>query len=300
MANFGAMVEDLRLLTMGNLTADTLKSLINRAHQQILESFDWTFLLTNTVINSALPKSAGTVTVSQGSPIVIGTGTAFTTADRGSFLWAGGMQGAPVPVQGTQGVATLTLSSPWAGPTLVNASYVLTPLYYLVEGALEIFAIRSLTLLDKLTREDLNDRDPARIAQGGAPATAWAPAPVSPDGSVRVELWPVCSDLRPYLIDYKRMAPRLVNDVDLPLCPYAVIEAKAARTAMQMLYASTGQQSYALLAQQYEAQYAEELDNAKSEDSKRAKATNGVSAPTQWRTFDAQFDAGHDMAWTGR
>ena len=59
MANFGDMITDLQLLLMGNQTDESVGKFLNRAHQQILEAHNWSFLLTNCVINTVAPKTAG-------------------------------------------------------------------------------------------------------------------------------------------------------------------------------------------------------------------------------------------------
>jgi hypothetical protein len=296
MATFAEMQADLQLMIMGALSPDTIVQLLNRAQAQILESFDWSFLHVNTVINSVAPKAQGVITVSQGQSLVLGTGTAFGPEDKGAFLWVGGLQTAPIPIAAVQGTAILTLASPWSGPTFVNIGYSLAPLYYLVEDALEIFAVRSIVNLEQISRASLNAADPARVAQGGDPSTHWTDAPVSPDGSLRIELWPTPADTRAYLIEYKRKAPQLTVPNDTPLCPYACIEAKAAMTACQALYGSTGQASWMQLAQKYTQEYADELDAARAVDARRVLARNGVTrserTPGQW---DALFGPVHDM-----
>ena len=290
MATFADMLTDLRLLVMGNLKDDTLKRLLNRAQSQILEVYDWSFLLTNAVINSSTPKTAGTITVSQGSPVVAGTGTAFGREDIGAFLWVGGLGITPVPIQGVQGTSMLTLSAPWCGPSMVQSSYTLNQLYYIVEGALEIMAIRGNVLyLDKLTREQLNHADPARLTQGAIPCLKWAPAPASPDGSVMVELWPPSGGPLPYLVEFKRAAVDMVEPNDKPLCPYEIIEAKAAAAACRMMFASTGQNSWMALAERYSGEYSEALEAGRHMDSKRSKHANGVTSPAG--VADASFNA---------
>jgi len=297
MASFGSMQENLRLLLSGNAAAADIKSWLNRAQEQILEAYDWSFLLTNTVVNSAAPKTTGLITVSQGSPLVLGTGTSFGVQDIDAFMWVGGLSVPPIPIASVQGTASLSLSNPWAGPTMVKTGYVIAPLYYLVADSLEVKAVRQIQDLAKVSREYLNQRDPARIAQGGSPASAWAMAPASADGSLQIELWPVPTDTRPYLIEFKRKAPALQNETDLPLCPSSVIEAKAAIAACRAMYGSTAQSSWLELADRYLVDYRDEMEHAQTQDRKIAQHANQVTAPGRQisNAFDALFDSNHDM-----
>ncbi|TAK94596.1 hypothetical protein EPO05_06135 [Patescibacteria group bacterium] len=295
MATFADMQNDVRILVMGNLDSDTIKLLLNRAQSQICENYDWSFLLTNTVINSVVPKQHGTITVSQGSPLVIGAGTAFGQDDVGSFIWIGGINTAPYPIQSVQGTAVLTMVAPWCGPSMVATGYSMSPLYYLVENALQILAIRQTVWLDKVTRETLNALDPARIAQGGDPALKWAMGPPSPDSSQTCELWPVPQTPLPYLVDFKRRPLAMVSPFDIPLAPYSCIEAKAMMAACDSLFASTGQQSWAVLGAKYAAQYQQELDDCRAADRKNWMHADGLTAPSATSILsDALYMSNHD------
>lgn len=301
MASFGDMITDLRLLLMANQTDDSIGLFLNRAQQQILEAHNWSFLLTNGVINTVAPKATGTITVAQGSPLVLGTGTNFTQADVGSFIWVAGLGTAPIPVVQVGGTAQLTMSSPWCGPTMVKTGYILLPLYYLVEGADEVLAIRQIEKLDKVSREYLNNIDPARLSQGAMPCLKWAPAPASPDGSIQVELWPPASGPLPYLVEFKRKAPIMEDLIDIPLCPYEVIEAKAMVAASRSCYASTGQSSWLELADRYTNEYLEALQSALTEDGRRKKDSNQLVRENDGARalYDANFYPVHgiDQWW---
>lgn len=297
MAVFQDMINDVRLLVMGRLDLPTIQLLINRAQSQICENYDWSFLLTNTVINSVVPKQDGTISVSQGQNFVIGNGCNFGPEDIGSFIWIGGLNIAPYPIQSVQGTNALTLVAPWCGPNMIGEGYSLSPLYYLVENSLQILSIRQTVPLDKVTREELNRIDPARIAQGGNPSTAWAMGPPSFDGSQTAELWPVPQVPNPYLVEFKRRPSLMVNPNDTPLAPYSCIEAKAMMAACDALFASTGQQSWAVLGAKYVTLYAQELDDCRAADRKNWMHSSGLTAPPPMNLQqDALYVAVHDLA----
>ena len=280
MATFADMVTDLHILTMGRLSDDLLKLFLNRAQSQECENYDWSFLHTNYVLNTVPQRTEGTITVSRGSNLVSGTGAAFSQADVGAFLWIGGLNIPPVPIQSVQGANTVTLQFAWSGPTVVNTGYVVAPLYYLIEGSLEIKSIRQQVDLVKVTQEDLNGIDPMRIAQGGDPSLNWAPAPASPDGSLQVELWPVPSQYAPYLVSYKMRAPVMVYDNDTPVIPYQCLEYLALNACFMALYSSTGSAANADLAQKYNDLYTASHEEAQVADRRRLAAKNQVTAGT--------------------
>lgn len=289
------MITDLRLLTAGRLSDSVITTLLNRAHKQVLESYPWSFLLTNAVINGATPKVAGTITVGQGSNIVQAAGAAWGQEDVGSFLWISGLGLTPLPVQSVQGLNTLTLAYPWVGPTQIGASYVLEPLYYLVEGALEVYSVRANGIeLNPRTREYINEIDPTRASVGAVPCLDWCSAPASPDGSVQVELWPPSGGPMAYLVDFKRQAFDMSNPFDKPLCPYSIVEEKAMESACLQMLANTGQQSWLALADRHKDLFLQALEDGKAEDGRRVKDKNGVYAPGSNPANDANYYPSHD------
>jgi hypothetical protein len=298
-ASFGDMLSIVRLQVQREMDDNDLKICINNAQRQIVESFDWTYNETNVVINSRAPKQTGLITVSQGSAQVLGdAGCAFDKNDVGSFLWVGGLNIAPCPVIDVQGARMLTLGQVWPAATVTLSGYILAPLYYILPGVDECLDIRGIDPLEKFTRAQLNARDPARVAQGGAPSTAWAPAPWAADGSLQVELWPVPADARWYLADVRLKAPKLVQLTDQPLCPSNVLEPKALMNACLSIYASTGNAQWNELATKYEAHYLREWEDAQIKDKDRRRNLITTAAPRSVpMLWDAQFDSSHDLSY---
>lgn len=302
MSNFLQMRDSLRIFTMGGLgktlqPGDVYGQLINRAQRDLAEDWEWSFRRTNTIVNTVAPKTAGSITVATGSPVVIGTGTHFTLADKGAFLWVGGVGTTPLPIADVQGTQMLNLTSPFAGPTLTNTTYRLAPLFYLVEGAQEILSVISNDVyLDKRLREEINWLDPCRTDQGGAPSYIWAEAPHSPDGSLMMEMWPTPSDARAYLVEFFRGAPLLENDVDIPILQSTLIEEKAMITCCEMMYASTGQSTWLALRDKHQANLDGGLDppggklgQALNRDAARQQYLGRVKKP---RPFLQGYDSG--------
>lgn len=301
MANYGQMKEQLRLFTMGGLgltvagSDDVYGRLVNRAHADIVESFDWSFRLTNTIVNTVAPKNTGTITVTTGSPSILGTGTNFTYSDVGAFLWVGGAGTTPLPIADVQGIQLASLTSPYSGPSRINTNYVSAPLFYLVENALEVLSVTSQdTLLQKRLRDEINRIDPTRTDMGGTPSLFWCEAPHSPDGSLRIEFWPVPADARAYLVEYRQAAPQLIRDSDLPLVKSHVVEEKATATACQMLYASTGASAWSDLADKHFVVYAQLLEEALDADARRQQYRGRLTNPGPvLNGYDSQFTPSH-------
>lgn len=276
MASFLDMFKTIRLQVQSNVADDDIRQSINNAQRQLCEAFDWSFQFVTVVFNSVAPRSNGLITASAGSPIVIGSGTTFGVNDIGSFLWIGGQTIAPLPVIDVQPGQILTLFAPWPGPTMQQVGYTLAPLYYPIADALEVREVLQQEYLVKCSRNEINRRDPARVGFGGSPSYEWCPAPDAEDGTQSIELWPTPGDARPYQAEIKRNAPVLVDDTDRPLCPSAVLEAKALVAACLSAYATTGAQQWVGLADRYQQVYLQELEDLLSKNSARLLRRSGV------------------------
>lgn len=298
------MRESLRLFTTGGLGLtlqpnDVYSQLVNRAHEDIVESYDWSFRLTNTVINTVPPKSNGSITLTTGSPSILGTGTTFTLADVGSFLWLGNSGNTPLPIADVQGAQLASLANPYSGPSTIQTSYIVAPLFYLVENALEVLSVVNQDwLLQKRQREEFNRADPCRTDQGGSPSEFWCQAPPSPDGSLMIELWPVPADARGYLVEFRCRAPKLIRDGDLPLVKSIVVEEKAIAMACQMVFSSTGARQWLELSDKHQQLYQLALEEALASDARRQQFRPGVTnpGPITDGTYDAVFTPDHSGA----
>src|SRR5260221_4908990 len=83
MASLATMLSDMNLMGMANLNSSDVTLLLNKCQREEVEAWDWSFLLTNVIINAVTPISTGTVTIAQGSTTVTGVGTTFpVNADK--------------------------------------------------------------------------------------------------------------------------------------------------------------------------------------------------------------------------
>ena len=69
MSTYGQMQNDLQLLGMASLLNQDMGSLINKCQREEVESYPWSWLFTNVVINSVPSITyASTLTLAQNSP----------------------------------------------------------------------------------------------------------------------------------------------------------------------------------------------------------------------------------------
>jgi hypothetical protein len=299
MASFGQMLSDLNLMAMASLIPPDLRKLLNKCQRDEVEAWEWSFSLTNIIINGIQPFQQGTITLTQGSDQVVGVGTNWTNAMNYWWLWSGPTLTTPVIVNQVTSPTTATLSSAWGAPTTIGTGYTLQPLYYSVYPLIEVYNVKQIDFLTETSREALNRIDPSRIATGGAPSERWANAPFDFCGNFQIELWPRISSALPYIVEGKRGHTDMINDSDMPLIPSAVIESKAMMYIARSNFASNGNPRWAQLADQYMADYMRELEVARRSDNKRA-VTKGIKADSAGRLFDAAIDYNHDFGgWSG-
>src|SRR5882672_9732395 len=124
MASLATMLSDMSLMGMANLNQADVTLLLNKAQREEVEAWDWSFLQTNIIINAVTPISTGTVTITQGSTTVTGSGTAFpTTADKW-WIRVGATLTTPV-IASYVSATQLLLSAPWGAVSVVNQGFSL-------------------------------------------------------------------------------------------------------------------------------------------------------------------------------
>ena len=296
MAQLQQMQAELLLQAMAKLLSADITTLLNAANREEVESgWPWDFLFSNYVLYSAAPLSAGTISVTQGSALVTGVGTSFTTvANAQSFINIGGSN-ISIPIASVQTTTQLTLTSPYMGANISGTSYSISTNVYSVVGFQEVYNVRQIIDLEKTSREQLNLMDPARIANGGAPSIQWAPAGFDAAGNIQIELWEVPSAVYPYVCEGKLAAAVMVNPTDLPQIPSAVIMNKTLWKTALACYMSNGNPKYKDIAAKFESVYRDELDKAKEADSRRQQQRY-ITSPDRYLGLDIL--ATHDFEGT--
>ena len=278
MANFSVMTSDLRILLMAKLVDSDIQGFINQAQREEVEAYQWSFLLTNTILYSSASQTTGTVSLTQGSSTVTGSGTNFFLPTNAvSQLAYGSPTGStPYPIASVESTTSLTLAQPFNGITATDQGYnISTNIYSVIapNGApfLEIYNVRGPGQIDlvEISREVLNEKDPGRTCYGGNPPTEWCNAGFDINGNVQIEFWPVNTAVQAFVIEGKIGPSTLVKDTDLPQLPSAVIEAKAAYLAFNALFSSNGNPKYKAAGDEQLARYNVELEKAKFADQQR-------------------------------
>lgn len=290
------MLSDLQLLGMAKLLQTDFGALLNRAQREEVEAWPWSFLLTNYVLYSALQQSAGTVTLTPGSSTVVGAGTSFSLPQNTRSFLHVGTSNVALPILSSSDGQHLVLgdnaAQAYNGAAISGSAYnIITPVYS-VAGFIEVYQVKQILPLEKVSRESLNERDPARLATGGNPSVAWAPAGFDASGNIQIELWESPSSQAPYVIEGKLGAATMANNSDQPQLPSAVLEAKALSMACDAMYLSSGDEKYFQLGQKYQGAYQEELDKAKTADSQRQNQRKMQAGSIR---FGLDVIASHDM-----
>lgn len=86
MSTLALMVQRIKTLTNNHVSEADIKALINRVHQTEVESREWHYRRKRMSLVSSALKSSGTVSIEQGSTLVMGTGTDFELSDVGRFI----------------------------------------------------------------------------------------------------------------------------------------------------------------------------------------------------------------------
>lgn len=100
MTTLATMRSRIQTLTNNHIAAADIDALINRVHQEEVESREWHYRQKRMTLASETIKSAGTIDIASGATTVYGTGTSFVSTDVGKYLRAGSTY-ATVPVEVT-------------------------------------------------------------------------------------------------------------------------------------------------------------------------------------------------------
>jgi len=165
----------------------------------------------------------------------------------------------------------VTLAQTWPGATLSGASYELFQRYYALPADVDIIlAINhgETTLVEKTTAE-LDWGDPSRqdrsdkalyFAHAGEKATT---------GEKLIELWPITTTAVHYSCDYFAGHTPLVDGIDRPLVPPAIIEAAVLMDCCATQFAKTGDQRWMTMRSEHRADYEAARERMMAADSSR-------------------------------
>ena len=218
------MVRSLRLW-VPQLDEFLAQALIRDRYRRILERCTWSGLRSENEFLIQISKTAGTVSVTNNSKSVVGTGTSFAASDVGRTFK--GAVGTPIYLITAVdvGLQTLTLDRVFGSITNATSSYTVFDGYVTMPSDFkQMICIVDPTSGYKLrhwvTQDQLLRWDPQRNFFGLPYALVnrrYNAASGTP--GIQYELWPYCSTQRNLPFYYYAQAPDLTNDSDVPIWP---------------------------------------------------------------------------------
>jgi len=277
-------------MIQSQLTDQQLILLLNLAEIEEVESRAWSRLKTDFTFNSFPLYTTGTISVTQNSPIVQGTGTAWTSQMQGMVLRPGQSTGTgqlvPIPIDVVNvATQTITLRSPYPTTSQSSLGYGIFPMFYSIQGMQEVLGIRQLRPLGKTSHDAINLIDPYRY-QSSSPAICWAPFGLDHDDNALAELYPIETAANVYSVYGLRQHIDLENPTDMPLIPSAVLVNKAAMKACESLLALTGDERWSNQRDYFAGRFQYERDTCIERD------TQTYGAPAQIQDSVGDPDTG--------
>lgn len=265
------MTAYIAVVINNELTDQQIQLLLNLSHMEEVEAYPWARLQTDFAFNSFQLYTTGTVAFTQGSPIVTGTGTNWTSDMTGMVIRIGTIsstattQLVPIPIDSVQGATQLTMSDVYPLASGSGLGYQIFPLFYSIVGVQRVVGVRQQVALGRRSHQWFNNVDPYRYNQS-SPARYWAPFGQDDNGFAKIELWPIETSANVYSVYGLRAHIDLVNPTDLPLLPSGLIVQKTIGKCCEALYSRNGDQrwvnprDYAFERYKYELEKAIESD----------------------------------------
>lgn len=219
----------------GSLDPNLAKTLVQRAHRDILDARAWSFLFAEGVLQAPASISAGTVTVTQFSTTVVVDATADAALAAVNMDIPMGTRQFRVSTTGRiynvesydTGTLTLTLKEPYTEASQAGVAYSVFKCYYLPPKVdLEVDFVRFVTVRDldngrplrlHVHKHELDKRDPQRTST--EPPVLVANYKPDSNGDPLFELWPLPTVARAYLCLFVRKGKELEADSDQLIYP---------------------------------------------------------------------------------
>lgn len=273
------MVSRVRSLvgTHSLATTTVVGEFVNSRHRDLLESYDWSRRKNDILISTAVDKTAGTVTVTNGSATVTGSGTAWASGDVDRTLTIGSNTYSLWNVKTAPSATSLTLgdrngtSVVYPGDTAAGLAYVMfTQFYELGAGIEQILSVKYKTDIREVSEGFLDNLDPNRSATGSDPMY-FARGSRKLSGTndiVRIELYPRPSDA--VVINVKvELGHTTLSSTMNPIVPSGPVQWGAAIDTCYFLKAKTKDDTWIGLAREFAASYQESLEFERAQDARK-------------------------------
>jgi hypothetical protein len=168
--DFAGLREAVRDISPTQINPTAAGKAVNAAYQSLLRSRPnggvWFGLKTSTVLTTRPDRTGGTVTLTQGSAIVGGVGTAFASTDALRFLSVLGR--VPLRIDSVETPTQLTLAQPWGEATLTATSYAIMTLRYTLPADADrvIRLVGAQWPLKRMSFGQIDTYDPVRQLRG--------------------------------------------------------------------------------------------------------------------------------------
>lgn len=206
--------------------ATRLNRMLNLAQDSITGRYDWTFLEERDLIQTVVDKTAGTVSMTNGSTTVTGTSTAFASGDVGKFIKFEGNDDW-YEVTAFTSTTALTINPSFGQDTDTSMTYTLRKIYYSLDTDVNrILSVKQYNTPIKLTQVAAGalDRAQPNITATGAP-TAYAlfrldPTITSQYGTQRqLQFYPSPNDEYNIEVRYIKLLSELSGNSDISQIP---------------------------------------------------------------------------------
>lgn len=245
----------------GTLDATTADRLISDSYQSILRLRPWVVALRNTQIWVFAPYTTGTVSVSNGSATVTGSGTTWTSAMVGRYLSIGDT--IPQRILTVPSATSLTIDVVWSGSALSAQTYSIVHLRVTMPSDFErVERLASDTLALRRTNLTFIDSyDPRRQSRGDPQCFVETGRRGSPTdySAPEIELWPVPSQDKLLRLMYRAALPSPTLDAEKFILNEDMILHKALAMSLELMHTRTHQPSLLAAAQAHLAAYQEIL-----------------------------------------
>lgn len=217
-SNFGTMLREVTNWNP-NIDSEVAGRMVNNRMRQIIDRRSWYATKVRGVASVPNIQTTGTCTVTYNSNTVQGIGTAWTPQALVGLQFR---QTFTQPYQTitavNQAAQTLTLDTPYPGPTFTGAYYILE-VYLTFGGNVKRLLWASNALFGwpleiGIKVQELEARDQWRASMGWA--TTMATRPPTPDGQFQVEVWPSPYAAQTFPFEAYTEPPNMVLDSDSP------------------------------------------------------------------------------------
>lgn len=262
-------------------------TIVTKVQKELSEAYQWSYRKRVTFLQMVPPYAVGTVTLTQGSPTVLGAGTVWTADMVGRAIRL-----SPEPqyffIRSLDPIGQTLVLGDWSGtefPWVLDSAsaivYSIFPIQYPLPDQLDLLLLPTRDWpLQSRTVEYFDRIDPMRLSTGKpdfyalsqgrvigpgfAPAVSTVSGPDTLGGGDgeelrTIEFWPVPDLAYTMRFPYLRRAIQQPEGTDIPLCPTELVEHAATIRALRYLHVKSGDTRYLDQAQLWTQVFKEEL-----------------------------------------